>query len=200
MANINDFKAHLSSGGARANQFEVTINFPTGGAGRELKFLCKAASLPASAIQNIEVAYRGKNVNFAGERTYQPWQITIINETNFKIRNAFEKWIDLINLPSMIGGATTPGAYQMQMHVTQLDRNGFPLMHYTFVDAYPIDIGEIALAFENGQQIEEFPVTLQYNYWVGTNPATGAGSLIGAVGAAANAVKAVAGLAGDLSR
>lgn len=193
MANINDFKTHLSSGGARANQFEVTLNFPTSAsAGRELKFLCKATSLPASSIQNIEVAYRGKNVNFAGERTYQPWQITILNETNFAIRNAFEQWIDIINPASFIGGITPPGAYQVQMHVTQLDRNGFPLMHYTFVDAYPIDIGEIALSFDNGQQIEEFPVTLQYNYWVGFNPATGAGGVLAGVGKAANALSAVA--------
>jgi hypothetical protein len=198
MANINDFKTQLSSGGARANQFEVTIRFPTlvgaAGVSQQLKFLCKSASLPASSIQNIAVPFRGKEVNFAGERSYEPWQISVLNETNFAIRNSFERWIDIINPPSMVGGLTSPSLYQVQMQVTQLDRNGFPLMHYTFVDAYPINIGDIALSFDNGQAIEEFPVTFQYNYWTGTNPETGAGSLLAGVGKISNAISAVAGL------
>ena len=181
MANINDFKVHLSDGGARANQFQVNLNFPniTDGivAATQGKFLCNAASLPGSSIENISVPYRGKIVNFAGERIFEPWSVTIINETSFSIRSAFERWVDVINHNQNIGGRTKPARYQVQMQVTQLGRNGEPLMEYEFHDAYPVNIGEIALNYGDGATLEEFTVQFAYNYWVTKNTGAGAGNI-----------------------
>ena len=179
MANINDFKTHLSTGGARANQFQVSLNFPniTDGivAATQGRFLCNAASLPGSTIGNIEVPYRGKIVNVAGERTFDNWNVTVINENSFNIRSAFERWMDVINHNSTLGGRLDPSRYQVQMQVTQLDRNGTPLMTYEFHDAYPINIGDIALSYGDSNAIEEFTVAFQYNYWINNNTQGGAG-------------------------
>ena len=185
MANINDFKTHLSTGGARANQFQVSLNFPniTDGivAATQGRFLCNAASLPSSTIGNIEVPYRGKIVNVAGERTFDNWSVTVINENSFSIRSAFERWMDVINHNSTLGGRIDPNRYQVQMQVTQLDRNGTPLMTYEFHDAYPINIGAIALSYGDSNAIEEFTVDFQYNYWINnnTNGGTGIGLNVG---------------------
>lgn len=179
MTSINDFKAHLSQGGARANQFVVTLNFPniTDGiiAATQGQFLCTASSLPGSTIENIPVPYRGKMVNFAGERTFDNWSVTILNETSFSIRSAFESWLDVINHNSTIGGRLNPASYQVQMQVTQLDRNGAPLLSYQFHDAYPVNISEIALSFADGASIEEFQVQFAYNYWTNKNTSGGSG-------------------------
>ena len=188
MANINDFKTHLSTGGARANQFVVTLNFPnvTDGiiAATQGQFLCSAASLPGSLVENIAVPYRGKMVNFAGERTFNPWQVTVINENNFNIRSAFESWFNAINNNAAIAGRINPSSYQVQMQVTQLDRNSSPLQTYEFHDAYPIDMGDIALSYADGGAIEEFTVNFQYNYWTNRNAGgTGAFGISGAVNA-----------------
>ena len=97
MANISDFKANLQGGGARANQFRVVLSFPSyvaGGivVGQQAQFLCKSAQLPGSTVENVPVNYRGRVVNVAGERTFQPWSVTVLNDTNFSIRNALEQW------------------------------------------------------------------------------------------------------------
>ena len=93
MANISDFKAQLIGGGARANQFQVQLTFPSfvsagAAVGINAQFLCKAAQLPASTVENMPIYYRGRQVNFAGERTFAPWSVTIYNDTTFTIRNA----------------------------------------------------------------------------------------------------------------
>ena len=102
MANINDFKAKLAGGGARNNQFKVTMPFPgysqVGGEIEELAFLCKATQLPAMTIPSFTVPFRGRQIKIAGDRTYADWTITVLNDTNFKLRNAFERWSNGINL------------------------------------------------------------------------------------------------------
>ena len=101
MANINDFKAKLAGGGARANQFKATMPFPgyaqVGGEIEELAFLCKATQLPGMVITAIEIPFRGRKIKVAGDRTIEAWQITVLNDTNFKLRNAFERWMNGIN-------------------------------------------------------------------------------------------------------
>ena len=102
MANISDFKARLSGGGARPNQFKVVCPFPgyaqVGGEIEDMAFLCKSASLPAMNIGNISVAFRGRDIKIAGDRpTFPTWSTTIINDTDFKLRNAFERWQNGIN-------------------------------------------------------------------------------------------------------
>ena len=170
MANINEFKNVLLNGGARANQFRVYLQFPawvTGGieAAREGQFLCKAAALPQSNIANIPVNYRGREVNFAGERTYEAWTITAYTDTNFILRDNMEVWQNGIQNYTATTGRTAPADYQVQLRVDQLDRGGAILKSYTFIDAYPINIGEIALDYESGNAIETFSVTFQYNYF-----------------------------------
>lgn len=170
MAQISEFKAMLAGGGARANQFRVELGFPafvsTGAiVGLKSMFLCKAATLPASTIENIAIQYRGRPINFAGERTYAPWTITIYNDTDFAIRNAMEVWSNGIQNLSTTNGITNPRDYQADLNVNQLDRTGAVIKSYKFVDAYPTEIGPIQLDYETGNQIETFDVTFQYNYW-----------------------------------
>ena len=178
MANISEFKSMMIGGGARANQFRVELGFPafvnTGAiVGTKAMFLCKAAQLPASTIENIAVQYRGRPVNFAGERTFAPWTITVYNDTDFAIRNAMETWSNGIQNVSATNGIVNPNDYQAQMNVHQLDRSGAVIKSYSFIDAYPTEVGTIELDYENGNAIETFTVTFTYNYWV-TSAATGA--------------------------
>ena len=180
MANISDFKAQLTGGGARANQFRVQLSFPSfvtlgAVAGLQAQFLCNAAQLPASTIEPISILYRGRPVNFAGERTFAPWTIAVYNDTNFNIRNALEQWSNGIQNNGTTNGITNPANYQVDLSVYQLDRNGATVKAYKFVDAFPSEIGDIQLGYDQGNAIETFNVTFQYNYWT-SNTSTGAGS------------------------
>jgi hypothetical protein len=180
MANISDFKAQMIGGGARPNQFRVELAFPsyvTAGAlvGLNSQFLCKAAQLPAATINNMEVMYRGRAVNFAGERSFQPWSISVYNDTTFSIRNAMEVWSDGILNMGQTNGRVNPRDYQVDLLVHQLDRNGATVKTYKFVDAYPINVGPIGLDYETNNQIELFEVEFQYNYWVSDTTTGGSG-------------------------
>jgi hypothetical protein len=179
MANISEFKAQMLGGGARANQFRVELSFPSyvnAGAvvGAKALFLCKAAQLPASTIENIAVQYRGRPINFAGERTFAPWTITVYNDTDFAIRNALEQWSNGIQNYGATTGIVTPNQYQADLSVSQLDRNSAVIKQYQFVDAYPTEVGPIELDYETGNAIETFTCTFQYNFFT-TNTATNAG-------------------------
>lgn len=181
MANIADFKAQMIGGGARPNQFRVELTFPsyvTLGvvAGQRAQFLCKAAQLPASTIEPLPVLYRGRPVNFAGERTFQPWVITVYNDTTFGIRNALEQWQSGIQNYDTTDGRTNPTDYQVDLTVHQLDRNGAIIKSYKFVDAFPSDISSIALDYEQQNAIETFDVQFTYNYFTsGTGASSGFG-------------------------
>jgi hypothetical protein len=173
MASISDFKANMFGGGARPNQFICRLTFPRGGADAgTATFLCKTASIPASDIEPIQLMYRGRPVNFAGERTFQPWSVTVINEGSFEVRAAFEKWIEDIGNAESSNGLVEPSDYQTELQVTQLDRADQPIRTYTFHDAFPINVGQIALSWDSNNQIEEYEVTFQYNWFsAGTSPA-----------------------------
>lgn len=168
MPTISDFKAQLKQGGARSNQFTVELTFPAfataGGAARAASFLCNATSLPAVTVDNITVPYRGRPVNFAGERSFAPWSITIINDGDFLIRNAFERWSNEIANFNATNGLQNPLQYQVDLRVIQLDRNGQQLKAYKFFDAYPTEIGPMALSYDN-PNIQTFDVSFQYNYY-----------------------------------
>lgn len=170
MADISNFKAQLTGGGARPSQFSTIITFPNwvaGGtlAGQQTQFLCKATSLPGSSVENIGVMYRGRPVNFAGERSFAPWSISVYNDTSFNIRNAFEDWSKGIQAYSEIKGRTNPSDYQRDMVVNQLDRSGAIIKGYKFFDAYPVEIGAIGLDYEATNQIEMFDVTFVFNFF-----------------------------------
>ena len=140
---ITDFKSKLSGGGARSNLFECELAFPTAVSVEGLnevlnkaRFLVKAANLPASNVAPIEVPFRGRVLKIAGDRTFDTWTITIINDTDFAIRSAFEKWMNTINRVSDNTGTTNPADYQADAFVFQLDRSGETLRKYKFYDVF----------------------------------------------------------------
>lgn len=183
MANIDAFKANLLGGGARANQFFVQLTFPQYVAGGALlsakgQFVCKGAQLPASMIDNTPVNFRGRQVNLAGERTFAPWTVTILNDNDFALRNAMEAWMNGINDVANNTGRLAPSAYQVDIDVFQLDRNGTPVKSYKFVNAYPTEVSAIELNFDTNNQIEEFQTTFQYNYWTSDTSTRAGGGLI----------------------
>ena len=169
MANITDFKAKLSGGGARQNQFKVTMPFPgyssVGGEIEELAFLCKVAQLPAMTIPSFTVPFRGRQIKIAGDRTYADWTITVLNDTNFKLRNAFERWSNGINNATDGEGLTNPADYQVDAFVDQLDRNGATIKSYTLRGVFPTEIAAIELAYDQNDAIEEFGVTFGYQFF-----------------------------------
>lgn len=178
MANISDFKAQLIGGGARPNQFRVDLTFPSyvavgAAVGLNSQFLCKAAQLPASTVENMQIFYRGRQVNFAGERAFAPWTITIYNDTTFAIRNAMERWSDGVMNNAQTNGRTNPRDYQVDLLVHQLDRNGATIKTYKFHDAYPTQIMPITVDYDANNQIETFDVEFTYNYWT-SDTTTGA--------------------------
>ena len=178
MANIADFKSQMIGGGARPNQFRVELTFPsfvTLGpvAGQRAQFLCKAAQLPASSIETIPVLFKGRPVNFAGERTFAPWSVTIYNDTTFGIRNALEQWQSGIQNYDTTLGRTNPTDYQVDLQVHQLDRSGSIIKTYKFIDAFPTNISAIGLDYEQQNAIEQFDVEFTYNYFTSATGASG---------------------------
>jgi hypothetical protein len=158
---ITDFKSKLSGGGARPNLFEVELAFP-GAVGvdndtlQRARFLVKAAALPASTVAPIDVPFRGRILKIAGDRTFETWTITVINDVDFSIRSAFEKWMNTINKMNDGTGLTDPEAYQADAYVYQLARDGGILRSYHFYDVFPTNISTIDLSYETTDTIEEF--------------------------------------------
>ena len=178
---ISDFKSRLSGGGARPNLFEVELAFPDAVAIendvlQKARFLVKAAALPASTIAPIDVPFRGRILKIAGDRTFETWTITVINDTDFALRSAFEKWMNTINKMSDATGVVDPEAYQKDATVKQLDRDGSVLRSYKFWDIFPTNISTIDVSYETTDTIEEFTVEMQVQWWEayrGTSPAAG---------------------------
>ena len=169
MANISDFKAKLAGGGARNNQFKVTMPFPgyasIGGEIEELAFLCRATSIPSMEVANINVPFRGRSIKIAGDRTIPNWSITVYNDTNFKLRNAFERWQNGINNMRDNEGLTNPVDYQVDCFLDHLDRNGNTIKSYTLRGVFPTGIAGIPLDYEEAGAIEQFEVTLEYQFF-----------------------------------
>ena len=195
---IDSFKSKLVGGGARPNLFEVLLNFPTGTKGdtsdfdEKARFLVKAANLPASNITPIDVPFRGRNLKIAGDRTFDVWTITVINDTDFAIRNAMETWMNGMNNLQNATGETTPNDYQTDAYVYQLGRNGIAaanstqgtaqldgpkngdkvpvLKAYKFHGIFPTNISAIELSYDQPDTIEEFTVDLQVQWWDAIQP------------------------------
>jgi hypothetical protein len=167
---ITDFKSKLSGGGARANLFEVVLSFPDsaptdGNVLDKSRFLIKTAALPASTIGPVNVPFRGRILKIAGDRTFESWTVTIINDTDFSIRSALENWINSINRVSDATGTTDPALYQADAFVYQLDRDGSTLRAYHMYDIFPTNIAQIALSNETTDAIEEFTCEFQVQWW-----------------------------------
>ena len=166
---ITDFKSKLSGGGTRSNLFEVELAFPAAinvdsNVLDKSRFLVKAAALPASNVTPVEVAFRGRTLKLAGDRTFETWTITVLNDTDFAIRSAFEKWSNYMNRLSDNTGTTDPAQYQADAFVYQLNRDGSILRAYHFYDTFPTSVGSINLAYDT-DSIQEFTVEMQVHWW-----------------------------------
>ena len=176
---ISDFKGQLVGGGARPNLFEVQLaNIPgvtnwQGDTATAFTYLCKASSLPASTIANVDVPFRGRIFKVAGDRTIENWSVTVINDEDFKIRNAFEEWMQLIAKLDNNLGATNPSSYMVDADVYQLGRGQDPssttntgeanavLKQYKMESIFPTSLSAIDLSYDTGDTIEEFTVEFQ---------------------------------------
>jgi hypothetical protein len=167
---ISDFKSKLTGGGARPNLFEVELAFPSTVAVendvlQKARFLVKAAALPASTIASVDIPFRGRILKVAGDRTFETWTITVINDVDFSIRSAFEKWMNTINRMSDATGRTNPVDYQKDAIVKQLDRDGSVLRSYKFWDIFPTNLSAMDLNYETTDTIQDFTVELQVHWW-----------------------------------
>ena len=179
---ISQFQSKLQGGAARPNLFEVSIpTFPAGITGWDddtFNFLCKTAALPASNVASIDIPFRGRILKVAGDRTFDVWTVTIINDEDFKLRSALESWMNQISRLSNGTGRTNPGSYMVDAYVYQLGRgekanigtNGTfasqkPLRTYKMYQIFPTNVGQIDLSYDTSDTIEEFTVDFQVQWW-----------------------------------
>ena len=170
MGNIDDFKANLIGGGARANQFRVTLTPPSGIAigldVRRTSFLVTATNLPASNLTEIPVPFRGRNIYITGDRPApEPWEVTVYNDTDFMIRNAMELWQNGINSYVDNTGLISPSDYQTDLTVEQLDRDDTILKTYILRNCFPLSVADIALSSAEATEIETFDVVWKYQHF-----------------------------------
>ena len=170
MANIDDFKANLIGGGARANQFRVTITPPAGIAigldVRRMSFLIQSAQLPAMTLGEVAVPFRGRSIYVAGDRPeFDTWTVSVLNDTDFIVRNAMERWNNGINDLANNTGVTTPADYQTDLFVEQLDRDDVVLKSYIFRSSYPSSLSAIDLNVTTNDTIETFDIVWRYQHF-----------------------------------
>lgn len=175
--NISDLKSGLRFGGARPTLFQVQIFNPVNQtANIDIPIKVRAASLPAWTTGTIPVMYMGREVKFAGDRQFQPWQVVVINDEDFTIRNALEEWNNALNtLEGNTRGFPSSQAslYKSQAQVQQLDRLGNVIREYTFKGLWPAQISDIQLDWNGRDQIEEFQVVFEYDSFEVTGGRTG---------------------------
>ena len=164
---VDDFKAKLRGGGARPNLFKATINFPAYAAGdTELtSFMCEAAQLPGSTTGMIEVPFRGRRLKLSGDRTFEPWTISVINDTNMAVRDSMERWMNGINSHTTNTGRADPLEYESDLLVDQLDKSGGIIKQYVFRGCFPTVVSPIDLSYTAENEIERFTVEFQIQYW-----------------------------------
>lgn len=192
MRSILDFRANLTGAGARPNLFQLTGTFPlmaaAGAASSYITFMAQSTSIPADKIGEIEVPFMGRKVYYPGDREFDPWTITVLNDENFAVRDAFEKWMSGLN--SHVGNvrnplAAIPSGYSTDWTVAQLSKiDGPPVKLYRMSSAFPTQLDAIELDYGTNNTIEKFNVTLRYQWWsaIGVNGPTtdgSAGPLVG---------------------
>ena len=170
--NVNEFRAQLRGDGARPNLFEVSLPFPAfalpGVAQTKMTFMCKTAQLPGSTVGSVPVQYFGRELKFAGNRMFSDWTVNIINDEDFVIRNAFERWmagINSHNLNVRNPAAMTPLGYTVDGQVKQFGKAGDVIKAYKFVGLFPVDLSAIDVDWSSNDSIEEFTVTFSYQFW-----------------------------------
>jgi len=173
---INEFRNNMAGDGARPNLFEVRLIVPVANLTvEEFTFKCKSAQIPGETIGVVTVPYFGREVKFAGTRTFAPWTVTILNDEDFAIREALETWSNNINRHEANLRDTalaTNVAYRTTATVTQYSKTGVPIRTYEFVNLFPTDIAAIELSWDNSDAIQEYSVTFEYDYWRIVAPTT----------------------------
>ena len=169
---VNEFRSQMTGDGARPNLFEVSMPFPSfaspANAQTKLTFMCKTAQLPGSTVGVVPVNYFGRELKFVGNRTFTDWTISVINDEDFIVRNAFERWMNGINSHNFNVRnplALAPLGYSVDSEVTQFGKQGNTLKKYRFIGVYPTDITPIDVDWGSNDTIEEFSVTLTYQWW-----------------------------------
>ena len=169
---VNEFRSQMTGDGARPNLFEVSMPFPSfaspANAQTKLTFMCKTAQLPGSTVGVVPVQYFGRELKFVGNRTFADWTISVINDEDFIVRNAFERWMNGINSHNFNVRnplALAPLGYSVDAEVSQFGKQGNTLKKYRFVGVYPTDITPIDVDWGSNDTIEEFSVTLTYQWW-----------------------------------
>lgn len=161
--NINDFKEKLIGGGARSNLFKVTLRSPVGDIAEQSGFMVKGAELPGSTISPIPIPFRGRQLKIAGDKTFDPWTVTIINDAKFTIRKDIEIWMSGIN--NHEDGQGTNENYFVDLEIEQIDREQNVLRKYELIGAWPSGLSPISVSFDQENSIEEYTVTFEYQYW-----------------------------------
>jgi hypothetical protein len=174
--NVNQFRSQMTGDGARPNLFEVSLPFPNfaapGTAQQKTTFMCRSAQLPGSTLGIVPVNYFGRELKFVGNRTFVDWTINVINDEDFVIRNAFERWMNGINSHNLNvrnPAALAPSGYSVDGSVTQFGKKGDTLKKYNFIGLFPTDLSPIDVDWSNNDAIEEFTVTLTYQWWESVN-------------------------------
>lgn len=169
--NVDSFKSALTQGGVRPNQFQVQLAFPPFVGGSTLAasrsvFLVSVAELPGQTVNPAIVQYRGREIKFAGDRTFAPYTMTVLNDSEMTIRGKMEAWMSgMEDLKNKNASSLVPSDYQCDINISQLNRNGDTLRTYSLRDAFPVDLSPIALDFGANDQISTFQVTMQYQYF-----------------------------------
>lgn len=174
--NVDQFRSRMASDGARPNLFQVDLTFPIGinafDAPAQLSFTAHAAQLPGSTVGVARQFYFGREVKFPGNRVFQDWSISVINDEDFYVRNVFESWSDAINSHSQNirrADFVSSQGYAVDGKVTQFTKDGVPSKTYNFVGMFPVSIDPINVSWDSNDRIEEFGVTFSYQYWESVN-------------------------------
>jgi hypothetical protein len=171
--NVAEFRANMIGDGARPNLFKVSLTFPTiatnnVAAGQKTTFMAKTAQLPGSTINSFPLYYFGRELKFAGNRTFTDWTLQIINDEDFLIRNSLESWMNSINSHTTNvrnSNAVNPSNYSVDAEVTQYGKAGQELKKYKFVGLFPVDVAPIDLDWGSNDSIEEYATTFAFQYW-----------------------------------
>jgi hypothetical protein len=163
--NINQFKSELVGGGARPTLFQCQITNPINNAADiKVPFMVRAGGIPESVVGQYTVPYFGRQIKYAGDRTFADWTVTIINDEDFAVRNAMEEWMNFINSHDS-NSRGLPQQYKSTGQITQYSKDGSPLRTYIFEGMFPIAIDGIQMDWSQTDSIEEFSVTFQYDLW-----------------------------------
>jgi hypothetical protein len=162
--NVNEIRANLIGDGARPSLFEVTMVNPVSTVGdQKLRYMVRAAQIPASSLSMIPVPYFGREIKVAGTRTFADWTVTVMNDEDFAVRRAMEAWSSAIN--SNQTNVRSVSSYRSTADVIQYAKDGSELRRYQFVNIFPIEVAPIELGWDQGNAIEEFQVTFAFDYW-----------------------------------